>query len=64
MEVDAEPLGDDALKVDPPPAHDAVLLTVRTGLDDLRQLGQLRFRQPRLGTFRPIVEQTFRTRRR
>ena len=38
VEVDAEPLGDDALEVDPPPAHDAVLLTIRAGLDDLREL--------------------------
>ena len=29
VEVDAEPLGDDALEVDPPPAHDAVLLAIR-----------------------------------
>src|SRR6202035_116781 len=41
MKVDAEPLGDDALEVEPTPAHDAVLLTIRTGLDDLRQLSQL-----------------------
>ena len=39
VKVDAEPLGDDALEVDPPPAHDAVLLTIRPGLDDLRELG-------------------------
>ena len=41
MKVDAEPLGDDALEVDPSPAHDAVLFTIRPGLDDLRELGQL-----------------------
>jgi hypothetical protein len=41
MKVDAEPLGDDALEVDPPPAHDAVLLTIRASLDDLGQLSQL-----------------------
>jgi hypothetical protein len=40
MKVDAEPLGDDALEVDPTPARDAVLLTIRADLDDLRQLSQ------------------------
>ena len=39
--VDAEPLGDDALEVDPSPAHDAVLLAIRPGLDDRGELGQL-----------------------
>ena len=62
MKVDAEPLGDDALEVDPPPAHDAVLLTVRTGLDDLRELSQLLRRQARLGTLRPVVDEALRTR--
>jgi hypothetical protein len=41
MKVDAEPFGDDALEVDPPPANDAVDLTIRTGLDDPRELDQL-----------------------
>ena len=41
MKVDAEPLGDDALEVKPTPAHDPVLLTIRTRLDDLRELSQL-----------------------
>jgi hypothetical protein len=41
MKVDPEPLGDDALEVDPTPAHDAVLLTIRSGLDDPRELSQL-----------------------
>ena len=57
VKVDAEPLGDDALEVDPPPAHDAVLLTIRPGLDDLRKLGPLLLRQARLGTRRPIVDE-------
>ena len=34
MKGDAKPFGDDALEVDPPPAHDAVDLPIRTGLDD------------------------------
>ena len=38
VEVDAEPLGDDALKIDTPPAHDAVFLALRASLDDLRKL--------------------------
>jgi hypothetical protein len=33
-----------------PPAHDAVLLTIRTGLDDPRELSQLLRRKARLGT--------------
>ena len=60
MKVDPKPLGDDALEVDAPPTHDAVLLTVRAGLNDLRQLSQLLFRQARLGTARPVVEKAFR----
>ena len=41
VERDAEPLGDDPLEVDPPPAHDAVDMTIRAGLDDLCELSQL-----------------------
>ena len=50
VELDPEPLGDDALEVHPPPAHDAVLLTIRTRLDDLRELSQLLRRKARLRT--------------
>src|SRR5580693_2058844 len=56
MKVDAEPLGDDALEVDPPPPDDAIFLTIRPGLDDLRELRLLLRRQARLGTRRPIVD--------
>ena len=56
VKVDAEPLSDDALEVDPPPPHDAVLLTIRPGLDDLRKLGPLLLRQAGLGA-RPIVDE-------
>src|SRR5271165_3162666 len=63
MKVDAEPLGDDAFEVDPTPAYDAVLLTIRTGFDDLRQLSQLLRRKARLGTLAPVVDQALRTRR-
>jgi hypothetical protein len=38
MKVDAEPLGDDALKIDAPPPDDATFLTVRAGLHDLCKL--------------------------
>ena len=62
MKVDAEPLGDDALEVDPTPAHDPVLLTIRTRLDDLRELSQLLRRKTRLGTLRPVVDEALRTR--
>ena len=57
MELDAEPLGDDALEVDPAPTHDAVYLTIRPGLDDGRELSQLLRRQTRLGTLRPVVDE-------
>ena len=57
MKVDPEPLGDDPLEVDPPPAHDAVLLTIRTRLDDLCQRSQPLRRKARLGTLGPGVEQ-------
>ena len=43
--VDTEPLGDDALEINPSPAHDAVLLTIRSRLDNLRELSQLRCRR-------------------
>jgi hypothetical protein len=60
MKVDAEPLSDDALEVDPPPAHDAVLLTIRTRLDDLREPSPLLRRKARLGTLRPVVDEALR----
>ena len=41
MKVDAEPLGNDAFEVEPTPAHDPVLLTIRTRLDYLRELSPL-----------------------
>src|ERR1700677_2756166 len=63
MKVDAEPLGDDTLEVEPTPAHDAVDLKIRPRLDDLRELSPLLFRQARLGTLRPVVEQAIRPRR-
>ena len=64
MKLDAEPLGDDALEVDPPPAHDAVLLTIRTRLDDLREPSPLLRRKARLGALRPLVDEALRTRTR
>src|SRR5271156_1105441 len=63
MKADAEPLGDDTLEVEPTPAHDAVDLTIRTRLDDLRELSQLLRRKARLGTLRPVVDEAFRSRR-
>src|SRR5271170_3478317 len=61
MKVDAEPLGDDPLEIDAPPPDEAIFLTLRANLDDLRELSQLLRRQTRLGTVRPVVQQTFRT---
>ena len=62
MIVDAEFLGDDALEVDPPPAHDAVDLAVRPRLDDRGELSQLLRRQTRLRALRPMVEEALRPR--
>jgi hypothetical protein len=56
VEVDAKPLGDDALKIDTPPAHDPVSLALRASLDDLRKLGHLLGRKPGLRAFRPVIE--------
>ena len=36
MKVDAEPFGNDTLEIDAPPPDDAIFLTVRAGLNDLR----------------------------
>ena len=41
VDVDAERLGDDALEINTPPAHDAVFLAVRASLDDSGDLGHL-----------------------
>src|SRR5580700_9364409 len=57
MKVDAEPFGNDTLEIDAPPPDDAISFTVRAGLNDLRKLSQLFFRQARLGTFRPVVDE-------
>src|SRR6204780_3840505 len=62
MKVDAEPLGDDAFEVKPTPTHHPVLLTIRTRLDELRELSQLVRRKARLGTIRPVVDEALRTR--
>lgn len=59
--VDAEALGDDALKIHAPPAHDAVLLPIGAGLDDLRELGALFRRQARRHAARQIVRQPVRS---
>ena len=57
MKVDAEPFGDHALEIDAPSADDAIFLTVRPSLHDLRELSQLFRRQARLGTFRAGVDE-------
>ena len=41
---------------------DPVLLTIRAGLDDLRELSQLLRRKTRLGTLRPVVDEALQTR--
>jgi ATP-dependent exoDNAse (exonuclease V) alpha subunit len=62
VEVDAEPLGDDTLEIDTPPAHDAVSLALRASLGDPRKLGHLLGRKPGLRAFRPVIEKPLRTR--
>ena len=62
MKVDAEPFGNDTLEIDAPPPDDAIFLTVRAGLNDLRKLSQLFLRQAWLGTFRPVVDEALRPR--
>ena len=52
---DAEALEDDALQVDPTPAHHAVHGPVRARFDELRDLSSLLLREARLGTFGPAV---------
>lgn len=39
--INAEPILDDALQVDPPPADHAILLPVRPSFDDFGKGGQL-----------------------
>ena len=41
---------------------DPVLLAIRAGLDDLRELSQLLRRKTRLGTLRPVVDEALQTR--
>ena len=48
---------DDALEVDPPPAHDAVDFVVRARLCDLGELRQLIRRLARRRTARPVVDE-------
>ena len=55
---DPEALEDDALQVDPTPAHHAVHGPVRTGFDELRNLKTLLLREARLATFGPVVQKT------
>jgi hypothetical protein len=55
-----EPLGDDALEVDPPPAHDPVLLPIRARFHDPSERRHLLFRQARLAAFSPVVQEPVR----
>jgi hypothetical protein len=57
MKVDAEPFGDNALEVDPTPAHHPVDLTIRAGLDDLRELSSCSAERRGLG---PSVQLSIR----
>src|SRR4029077_15004416 len=62
MKVDAEPFGNDTLEFDSPAPADAIFLTARAGLNDLRKLSQLFLRQAWLGTLRPVVDEALRPR--
>jgi hypothetical protein len=42
VEVDAKPFGDDAFEVDPPPAHDPILLAIRLSEEQLAEASGLR----------------------
>jgi hypothetical protein len=55
---DSEALEDDALQVDPTPAHDAVQGPVRAGLDELRDLRTLLRRETGRRAFGPSVQET------
>lgn len=55
--VDPEAFLDDLSQVDPSPPDDAVGGTIRAGLDDLGQFGQLLLRQPRRMPLRSDVAQ-------
>jgi hypothetical protein len=55
-----EALGDEALQVDPPPAHDAMHGLIRTGLDELGQVSLLRGGQARRMALGPGVPQPIR----
>jgi hypothetical protein len=58
---DPKAIEDDALQVDPAPAHHAVHDPVRAGLDEFGDLGALLCREAWLGTLGPAVQQTLRT---
>jgi hypothetical protein len=56
--ADPEPLENDALQVDPTPAHHTVHGLVRPGCDEFGYLGPLLLREARLGTLGPAVQKT------
>jgi hypothetical protein len=58
--VNAESLFDDPLKIDPPPANDAILLAVGSCLDDSSQFRKLISTQPWLNATCMDVVQTIR----
>ena len=58
---DVEAFLDDALQIDPTPAHDAVFLEVRTSFHNLFQLDQLFGAQTPLRPGRLAVDQPLRT---
>jgi hypothetical protein len=62
VEVDAEPLGDDALEIDAPPTHDAVFLALGASLDDLRKRAICSYDRARLRAFHPVIKKPLRTR--
>src|SRR5918995_3857409 len=61
MVGDPEAIEDHPLQVDPTPAHHAMHGSVRTGLDEPRDLSSLLLGKARLGTFGPAVPKAIGT---
>jgi hypothetical protein len=62
MTVDPDLSAMTRVEIEPTPAHDPVLLTIRTRPDDLRELSQLLRRKTRLWDSPSSVDEAFRTR--
>ena len=61
VKVDAKTFLDHALEVDAAPAHDAVPLPIRSGVNNPGELSQLLGGKTGLGAVPPLVEEAFRS---